>query len=156
IVTNNPVYLALIVTAGLSLRFRKQLKHSIDRRFFREAYNQERIIIELIDRVKELDSMAEISRLVSQQLDAALHPKGTYVFYRESERRDMTLGYSSGGTSQAFRIPDSSQLLHTMERFTSVQEYPLRHHSSLPQDEEEWLDRLGINLIVPMVGTDQR
>ena len=156
IVSHNPVYLSLIAIAGVGLRFRRQLRDRIDRKFFREAYDQERILLGLIDEIKELNSMSEISRLVSNEIDSALHPRNVYAFYREEERRDLTLGYSSGGTSQGVRIPETSYLLRTMERLASVQEYPFSHEPDLPPKEEEWLDQLDVSLIVPMCGTDQR
>lgn len=156
IVSHNPVYLSLIAIAGVGLRFRRQLKDRIDRNFFREAYNQERILLGLVDEIKELNSMSEISKLVSNEIDSALHPHKIYAFYREEERRNLTLGYSSGGTSQVVHIPETSYLLRNMETLASVQEYPFSHDANLPPKETEWLDQLDINLIVPMCGIDQR
>ena len=156
IVSHNPIYLSLIALAAVGLRFRKQLKDRIDRRFFREAYDQERILLGLIDEIKELNSMSEISRLVSNEIEAALHPRNIHAFYREEERRDLTLGYSSAGTSHVVNIPETSYLMRTIERGSGVQEYPFSHDMALPTEEAEWLDQLGTSLIVPMCGTDQR
>jgi hypothetical protein len=156
IVSQNPVYLSLIAVAAVGLKFRKQLKDRIDRRFFREAYDQERILLGLIDEIKELNSMSEISKLVSNEIEAALHPQSIHAFYREEERRDLTLGYSSAGSSQIVSIPETSHLMRTIERVSGVQEYPFSHDAALPGEEAEWLDQLGISLIVPMCGTDQR
>ena len=156
IVSHNPVYLSLIAIAAVGLRFRKQLKDRIDRRFFREAYDQERILLGLIDEIKELNSMSEISKLVSNEIEAALHPRNIHAFYREEERHDLTLGYSSAGTSHVVSIPETSHLMRSIERVSGVQEYPFSHDTALPAEEAEWLDQLGISLIVPMCGTDQR
>ena len=111
ILTGNPLLLLLIAAAGLSLKFRRQLIHWIDRRFFREAYSQEQILLNLIEKIKTLDSMPELSRLVSKEVESALHPERVYVFYRGDERRDLTLGYSSGGRSEDLRIAEDSELL---------------------------------------------
>jgi hypothetical protein len=156
IVSHNPVYLSLIAISVVGLRFRRQLKDRIDRRFFREAYDQERILLGLIDEIKELNSMSEITKLVSNEIDAALHPHKIYTFYKEEEQRDLTLGYSSGGTSQVVRIPQTSHLLRALDRIGGVQEYPFIHEPPLPLQEKEWLDQLGIDLIVPICATDQR
>src|SRR5580765_7249335 len=43
-----------------------------------------------------------------------------------------------------------------MQRQRGAQDFPLPPHSSLPADEEAWLTQLGVNLIVPMSGTDGR
>jgi hypothetical protein len=156
IVSHNPLYLSLIAIAGIGLRFRKQLTDRIDRRFFREAYDQERILLGLIDEIKEVSSMSEISKLVSKEIDSALHPHSIYAFYRDDQRRDLTLGYSSGGTSQIVHIPETSYLVRTLESLSGVQEYPFPRDADLPSKEKEWLDQLDISLIVPMCGTDQR
>ena len=156
IVSHNPVYLSLIALAAIGLRFRKQLKDRIDRKFFREAYDQERILLGLIDEIKEFNSMSEISKLVSDEIDAALHPRSIHAFYREEEHRDLTLAYSSAGSSHVVSIPETSHFMRTIERVSGVQEYPFSHDDALPAEEAQWLDQLGISLIVPMCGTDQR
>src|SRR5205085_2723796 len=74
----NPLLLLLIAAAGLSLKFRRQLTHWIDRRFFREAYSQEQTLLNLIEKIKELDAMPELSRLVSKEVEAAIHPERLY------------------------------------------------------------------------------
>ena len=48
ILIGNPFLLLLIAAVGLSLKFRRQLTRSIDRRFVREAYSQEQILLNLI------------------------------------------------------------------------------------------------------------
>ncbi len=156
ILTSNPLLLLLVAGAGLSLKFRRQLTRWMDRRFFREAFNQEQILLNLIEKIKELDSMPELSRLVSKEVEAAMHPERVYVFYRGEEKRDLTLGYSSGGQSHDLRITEESELLRLMQRQRGAQDYPLPPHSGLPEDEEAWLSQLGVNLIVPMSGNDGR
>lgn len=99
--------------------------------------------------------MPELSQLVSKEVEAALHPERLYVFYR-GEKRDLQLGYSSGGQSHNLRITEESELLRLMERERSAQDFPLPPESSLSEDESAWLTGLGINLIVPMSGTDGR
>lgn len=154
ILFHNSIYLYLMAAVAVSLKYRRQLREWIDRKFFREAYDRERLLLGLVDEIKEIDSLAEISRLVSNEVEAALHPKHIYAFYREEEKRDLALGYSSGGSSQNLRIPASYRLLRLMETETSAQEYPLPQKDLLPKGEKEWLDSLEISLIVPMNGTD--
>jgi eukaryotic-like serine/threonine-protein kinase len=153
ILFHNSIYLYLMAAVAVSLKYRRQLREWIDRKFFREAYDRERLLLGLVDDIKELDSLAEISRLVSNEVEAALHPKHIYAFYREEEKRDLALGYSSGGSGQSLRIPGSYRLLRLMESEASAREYPLAHKDVLPRDESEWLDSLEISLIVPMNGT---
>ncbi len=156
ILTSNPFLILLIGAVGLSLKFRRQLTRWIDRRFFREAYSQEQILLNLIEKIKELDSMPELSRLVSKEVEAAMHPERLYVFYRGEEKRDLTLGYSSGGQSHDLRITEESELLRVMQRQRGARDFPLAPHTGLPEEERAWLTQLGVNLIVPMSGADGR
>jgi len=149
-------YVTLIIAAAISFLLRKRLNDWIDRKFFREQYNQEKILRGLIEEVKRLDSIPEMSRLVSQKVESALHPERIYLFYREEEMSDLLLGYSSGGTSGGLRIPEEFRLLRLMEAQPSAQDFPFAQKNELPQSEKEWLAQLGTRLIVPMMGTDNR
>jgi hypothetical protein len=70
---------------------------------------------ELTEEVRQFDSFPEMARLVSQKVDAALHPERLYLFYREEGRRDLSLGYSSGGLSRDLHIPAEFELLRFLE-----------------------------------------
>ncbi|MBS1786723.1 MAG: protein kinase [Acidobacteria bacterium] len=147
---HNSIYFYAIALASLGLRFQKQLRGWVDRKFFREAFDQERILLGLIDGVKALDSMPEISALISRKLESALHPTSIYVFYRDEEDRDLTLGYSSGGALRGLLIPESYKLLRLMESETGALDSLGLNRRGLPAHEQTWLESLGANLIVPI------
>jgi hypothetical protein len=148
-------YLLAVAAIAVGLFFRKHLTSWIDRKFFREQYDQDRILRELADDIKNHDSVAEMSRMVSQRVDAALHPERVYLFYRQEERRDLSLGYSSGGTEEELHIPEEFELLRFMEYQGGAQEFPFATKINLPQKEKDWLAQLGTTLIVPMTGLDK-
>ncbi len=158
ILFRNSFYFYLLAAAAIAigLVFRKRLSAAIDRKFFREHYNQDQILRELIDEVRRADSVNEISRLVSQRVDAALHPERLYLFYREFERRDLSLGYSSGGSGEELRIPEEFELLRFIEYQGGAVDFPFPQKTNLPQNEKGWLSQLGTKLVVPMTGTDNR
>jgi hypothetical protein len=149
-------YLLLFVAVLLGLVFRKRLGEGIDRKFFREAYSHEKILRELVAEVKKLDSVTEISRLVCQKVEAALHPEHVYVFYREAERRDLSLGYSTGGATGELRVPEEFEFLRFMESEDSAQDFPFPAGNKLPQSETDWLTELETKLVVPMTDTEGR
>ncbi|MCA1815743.1 MAG: protein kinase, partial [Acidobacteria bacterium] len=158
IALRNSFYFYLLLTAALALGlvFRRRLSEWVDRKFFREAYDQEKILRALVEDVKGLDSMPEMSRRVSEEVERALHPGHTYLFYRETEHGDLSLSYTSGGSSQGLRIPDSFQLLRLMELQGGAQDFPFPPKTNLPQAEKDWLAQLGARLVVPLTGTDSR
>jgi hypothetical protein len=157
ILLGSSLYFYLFIAAiALALVFRKRLGEWVDRKFFRESYNQEKILRELTDDVKKLDSIPEMSKRVTERVTAALHPQQTFLFYREEGTRDLSLSYTSGGTTQELKIPEEFRLLRFMEDQGSAQEFPFPQKNSLPQSEKTWLASLGTRLIVPLAGTDDR
>lgn len=152
------MYLNLILLAllGLGLKYRVQVRSWVDRKFFREAYNQERILRELIGRIKELDSISEISKLVSHEVESALHPNCLRVFYREKERSDLTLGYSSGAGTSEIRLRDTARILRILEDNRRPMDFPFSGSLNLPAEEREWLEQLETHLIVPITGGRHR
>jgi len=153
---NSLYFYLLLLLVVATIVFRKRLSVWVDRKFFREVYNQDKILRELIDDVKQSGSMAEMSKLVSQRVDAALHPERMYLFYREEERRDLSLGYSSGGSTEGLHIPEEFELLRFMEHQGSAQDFPFTQNTELPDGEINWLEQLDTRLVVPLTGTDDR
>lgn len=153
---DNPYYLLLIIAAAIGLIYRGRLQDWIDHRFFREAYQQDRILRELSEEVRGLDSMSEMSRLVSQKVDEALHPERLYLFYREEDKRDLSLSYSTGGSGEELHIPEEYELLRMMEHHGRALDFPFPTKIKLPPEETDWLSSMGTSLIVPMNGAEQR
>jgi hypothetical protein len=153
---SNSVYLYLFIATGLSFAFRRQMRAWVDRRFFREAYDKEQVLVRLLDEIKAADSMPEISRLVSSEVDRALHPTGFFVCLRDDERRDFTLSYSSSGVDRQIRIPHDSRLLALLEGGQGWVDGETLRGADLPEDEREWLGLLGVELVVAMRGSGER
>lgn len=152
VILHNYAFLLAAAAAGVSLKFRAPLSQWLDRKFFRETYNREKMLERLIEKIGQMDSMPDISALMSNELDSALHPKRVVVFYRQEETRDLALGHSSGGLMHGLRIPESSPLLAQMESDSRPQE--LQINSSLNPADAAWIVPLEIALIVPMRGSD--
>ncbi|MEO6326134.1 MAG: protein kinase [Thermoanaerobaculia bacterium] len=156
ILFHNSLYFYATAAAAAGLIFRKPMRDWLDRKFFREAYDRERILLGLTQDITKLDSLTEMSRLVSKELEAALHPKAFYVFERERERDSQVLAYSSGEVSRHVRIADDAVLLKRMQGEDAPCEVPFPRSFELPEEENAWLEELGITLIVPMSGGDGR
>ena len=155
ILFQHPFHLVLIAAAALSLRFRGSLARGIDRRFFREAYDEEQVLLSLADDIRARDSLTDLSRLVSDRLGATLHPERLHLVYRSLEGRDFSLEYSSGGSSAGLRIPEDAALVRVMEARAAALE-PGPEDAALPAEEREWLSRLAVRLVVPMLTAEGR
>jgi hypothetical protein len=86
-----------------------------DRRFFREAYEQEQVLAHLIEVVRRLDSLAEVATLVSARVDSVLHPASLPIFYRAQERSDRFDGLSSSGVVSGVQLSAQPALLRLLE-----------------------------------------
>jgi len=156
ILFHNRIFLLLIAAGAVSLKFRPRLIDWLDRRFFREAYDQEQVLIGLIDEIKDFTSISEITSFVSRRVDTALHPSTVCVFYRQQDSRDLEPAYRSGVISPRFVISASSELFRLMEGRDAPQEYEVHRRPPLPADQRSWLDRLGVSLLVPVTGSEGR
>jgi GAF domain-containing protein len=151
---SNTSYLLLLIAAGSGLLFRKHLLVWLDRKFFREAYNSEKILVTLVEEIKNFDSMSKVASWVSEQLDSALHPQRIFVFYKQKGRKHFSLAYSSGSGDQELQIPESFNLLTIAE--TQARSLNLSSEEfQLPDNEKDWLRAIGIHLLVPMLASDQ-
>ena len=153
---SNTLYIVLTIAALIGLKFRNRFSSWLDRKFFREAYNSEKILVSMIDEIKNFNSISEISKWVTLQLDSALHPKRIHVFYRRKERGDLALGYSSGNHSISLSIPQDYQFLRIAESIGSAHEFPSRETAELPEQEKVLLQEIGTSLIVPMNDSEKR
>jgi eukaryotic-like serine/threonine-protein kinase len=150
----HPVHLALIAASGASLRYRRPLQCWIDRRFFREAYDQEQVLHALVEDIRTRDSLSDLSRLVSGRLTAALHPERVYLVYHSLDGRDFGVEYSSGGDSAGLLIPEDAELIRRMEGQTTAQDVASSSGEGGP--DTDWLRGLEVRLVVPMRASEGR
>ena len=154
VLLTNRLYLYLIGATLVSLWYRRQLLDWVDRRFFREAYDRERILMQLVDDVQDLESASGVSKLVSHELEAAFHPECLFIWYREPDRPTLTLSYSSGRYLYHADLGPSSPLVLLAERRRGIVHLPLDDPDALPDADRQWLATAGVSLIVPVVGSD--
>jgi len=152
----NSVYVYLIAAGLVSLTFRTQLSRWLDRRFFREAYDRERILLSLIEDVEKLESASSVSKLVSHELESAFHPTCLFVWHRETGTATLALSYSSGGYIHSVQLGPASPLVRLAERESGIVSLPLSRDDDLPAADRTWLEEAGVRLIVPMPGSDRQ
>lgn len=145
----------LLVAGVLSVNYRVQMTDWLDRKFFREAYNQEKILLALVESLKSCESVPEISRLVCDRVQLALHPAVVHLFYRDPEQRDFTVGYSSSGGA-GLSIPEEFATIALMQERSRVLEFPTAGRSALPPSEEQWFRTLGVTMLIAMKGAEER
>jgi tRNA A-37 threonylcarbamoyl transferase component Bud32 len=151
---HNGIFVSLLVLIALVLKFREPVRSWLDRRFFRERYQQERLLVGLIDSVKHLRSVFDMAGRVGRELVAVLHPESVFVFYHEPESRAFIPGFSTDGRADGVRIPDGSLVTSALLRDENPQDLTSLRRIFGGVRNWGWLDRWGIDLMVPLNGSD--
>jgi hypothetical protein len=146
----------LIGAIGAALQSRQRLQTSLDRRFFREAYQQEQVLVHLIDEVRQCDSLADIAKLVSGRIESVLHPTALHIFYRAEERSERFEGHSSSDSFVGQQLSQQQMLLRAIDAAKAIRDFPSDFQGVLPDSERRWLENLGVRVIVPITGTGER
>ena len=150
---DNTTSFVLIVGVALSLSLRSRLGEWVDRYFFRAAYDRERILVKLTEEIAGKDSIGEISRHVSGELESALHPRRLVMLFRNEEAPHLVVGYSSDASFHPDLLGDDATLIYAFEGEPGARDVnSVRAH--MPERQLELLDDLGITLVVPMQGTE--
>ena len=134
----------LVATAG-SLRYRQKLLTLLDRRFFRQVYDSEAILMSLPEKLRDLRSPSEVAAKVAADVSAALHPSAIYVLALQPSSGQFTTVYSSDG--KTVNLPDDGQVWQKALR--PVSEWRLT-------PETLTLATLGVRWIVPLALSDER
>jgi eukaryotic-like serine/threonine-protein kinase len=150
------INVGLIGAIAIALQSRQRLQTTLDRQFFREAYEQEQVLTHLIDEVRQCDSLAAVATLVSTRIDAVLHPSSLHIFYRAQEHSERFDGQSSSGIVNGAQLSTRQGLLRLLESSTTLRDVPAGVERDLPADELQWLAGIGVRLIVPIAGTREQ
>ena len=126
---SSAAYVWLIAAFAISLRFRQPLGRWLDRRFFREQYSRERVLVGLLAELGRLSEPADISRLVRAQVEYALHPSAARLWFEGDPD------------------PPPEPLLLRIAHEDAGPDAPLTSGPHLPD---------GVSLVVPVVSSEQR
>jgi len=140
LVSKNRIFLGLLIISAICLRYRKRILLAFDRRFFRESYNSERILAELLGAIHGCRAFEDVARLVRARIEAALHPSVLFVSHRPHAKAglipDQTDASNISSTGELFRAVDSSPGPMDAERFRLANHQlalviPVRGHDGL-------------------------
>jgi eukaryotic-like serine/threonine-protein kinase len=141
-------YLYWLAATGLVLRFRRPIELALDRRFFREEHDREQVLLGMLDEVGRVESIAELSRLVSDRLASVLHPRRAHVWYRDPGERALASSSDPGITPPD--VPLGAAWLQWLEARGEAAEFPMPADAGLTRAERRWFGDRGITLVVPV------
>ena len=154
LVTESTAYLYWIAIAGLALRFRQPVRLWLDRRFFREEYDRERLLLGLLDDLGKVDSVSHLSELVNAKLDSALHPASVHFWYRDPG--EFAAASSSNPVLTPPDFPADGRWLSWFEDRAAATELPLPPEAGLSRQQVQWFAARDINLAIPIADSDER
>ena len=154
IVAENGAYLFWVGAAGLTLRFRRPIQAWLDRRFFREQLDREQVLLGLLDDAGRLESMSELSRLITSKLDSALHPKTMYLWYRDPA--ELSAASAADPLLAPADLPSEGRWLAWLEALGTTAALPAPAEAGLPPEEASWFAEREVSLIVPITDSGDR
>jgi hypothetical protein len=155
-------FLALAtVAAGAAVAFplRYRLLAGLDRRYFREAYDARRVLRELTEKVRKTPDLSELSRLLVEQVDTALHVESVVVMTASPEQPGLLRTASARGVPEPEPITASAQFVSLLAGSSDPLPVDAAGPGSLmarlPDREKEWLKSAGASLLVPLHGSGE-
>jgi hypothetical protein len=154
------VYVAVGSLALLAHARRQRWLDALDRRFFRERYDAQRLLREVVEDIRKAGSLRETASHVTARVEAALHPE--FVALLVHERHQTS--YRSLAAAPAGHAPPPLPADCTLAALLRVLNKPLAmpHSESgwlreqLPPNEVDFLRQERIDLLVPIAtATDQ-
>jgi len=152
------------VVGGLALLAysrRKPWLEALDRRFFREHYDAQRLLREVVEEVREAGSFERVSPRVVARIGAALHPEFVALMVRDPRE----LSYRVAASAPVGQAPPPLLAESKLISFIRLLGRPLDLSSAesgwlsqqLPHDETDFVRAARMGLLVPIaISTDRR
>jgi tRNA A-37 threonylcarbamoyl transferase component Bud32 len=150
--------LILLMLTIVGVTYRQALTDFVERRFFRTAYNEEKVLLTHIERLPTLDSVEEISQLLSEDVTTYLQVSWVRVFFRQQRHSELIEVHSSRLSNAKSSLPQDGSFVRHMERQLSAEEWD-QLVEDCPEAESFWTDRFGDEapaIVVPVLGGERR
>ncbi|HEY6266961.1 MAG TPA: protein kinase [Candidatus Acidoferrum sp.] len=153
------IYVVLGGVAATAYVKRQSWLESLDRRFFRERYDAQRLLREVVEEIREARSFERVAPRVVARVEAALHPEFAGLLVREpGEPKYHNLAMAPSGRALPV-LPAESKLMSLVRLLGKPLEMPQTGSSwlgqQLPHEETEFLRRARIELLVPIAPADR-
>jgi len=154
------VLLLLGLVFALRVVFNKRLMASLDRKFFREAYDSERVLSELAVEVRRYTESGPLLQTVSKCVAETLHVNHIAMLLRagsEFRLAEAVGTFASNGHTPALPITSSTirRLNNSSAPAELYREAPEAWYMLAGTSERRTLDELGAELLLPLPGRDR-
>jgi sigma-B regulation protein RsbU (phosphoserine phosphatase) len=145
----------VVVVLFLRLRIARPLSQWIDRRFFREAYSVEQVLMELSEQARTFTETEALLRTVTERIGQTLHVKRISFLLRQGNLFRLRYAHGIPDAGDIFLADNSSTV-----RSLTIDRSPKRVYRERPDPwlalaapaEVSILDRLDAELLLPLQG----
>jgi sigma-B regulation protein RsbU (phosphoserine phosphatase) len=153
----NP-YRIILPLFGLVLMRRRTTNRAsewIDRKFFREAYNAEKVLAELANEVSHYVEVGPLAEKVATRISTTLHVTDIVVLVREGELLRPCYSTRSGEQMNVARVSRIAQRLRESNSAQLVDfQKPAEWLRELDAEELQTLDFMRAQILLPLPGKD--
>ena len=151
------MYPALLALSIGGLVYRERARQWLDQRFFREEYDARKILLSLASRVRFETDPSDLTSLVVNQIDEALHPELVAILVSGLEDGRLAPVTVLHGSAESLPLDGGlvSMLRWSADPLEVFSDDPRSPVHRLPPEEREWLECTHAVLLVPVPGQDQ-
>jgi eukaryotic-like serine/threonine-protein kinase len=148
------VYALLGGLAVLIYARRRQWLESLDRRFFRDRYNAQRLLREIVEEIRQARAFERVAPRVAARIEAALHPEFVALMARQPNEPSYHCVAAAPPQQDLPLLAADSKLIALMRLLGKPLEMLLADsgwlEQRLPRMETEIVRRERIDLLVPV------
>ena len=147
-------YAGLAVLAVVARLRRHQWLDALDRRYFRERLNAQRLLRGIGEETRNAAGLDEVALRVVSQIEAALHPEFVALLVRQPGQAAFGSVAISPASHQSFSLSASSQVIELLRLMRKPIQIADRDRSwasrHLPPVDVDWLSRTRVDALVPI------
>jgi tRNA A-37 threonylcarbamoyl transferase component Bud32 len=154
LIRQGPLFdIAMIAAIVAVIKYRDRARLWLDRRFFREAYDAREILLSLASRITYETDPSELTTMVVDRIDTALHPEMAAVLVAGVDEGQLRPVSTMRAAVPPLRL-DSGLITmlrwsaEPLELYVTDERSPARR---LPASDQEWLQTTGAVLFVPVM-----
>jgi serine/threonine-protein kinase len=148
------IYAALGAAALLAQKQQRKWMDALDRRFFREQYDAQKLMREIAEQVREAAGFEQAARRVVAQIEAALHAEFAAVLVRHTPEAAYTVVAAAPAAASPPALPAESKLVNMIRLLGKPVELALTEtgwlKQQLPHEETQFLRQARIEWLFPI------
>jgi hypothetical protein len=154
------VYVGLGALALTAYAMRRQWLEALDRRFFREHYDAQRLLREVVGEVRQARDFEQVAPRVVARIEAALHPEFVALVMRQPHETHYRSRAAAPAGQAPPPLPSDSKLMTLVRVLGKPLEVTLTEsgwiRQQLPHEETDFLRQARIDLLVPIAVVPER